>query len=67
MTYTTISGDSWDKIALNVYGSEKYIGYLMENNQSKLGTFIFSAGVILNTPKLDDKTENEANLPEWRK
>ena len=30
--YVTKQGECWDEIAKNVYGSEKYIGFLMQNN-----------------------------------
>lgn len=44
--YVTKQGECWDEIAKNVYGSEKYIGFLMQNNMPLLDTIIFSAGVI---------------------
>ena len=65
--YITISGDTWDIIALKVYGDEKYVGFLMENNTSQINTFIFSEGVALNTPILESTVEESLNLPEWRK
>ena len=30
--YTTVQGDTWDLISYKVYGSEKYIGNLMQAN-----------------------------------
>ena len=48
--YVTKQGECWDEIAKNVYGSEKYIGFLMQNNMPLLDTIIFSAGQELNTP-----------------
>ena len=47
-TYTTRQGDTWDKIAYQVYGSEQYAGWLMQNNFSRLDIFVFDAGVLLN-------------------
>ena len=29
-TYITIQGETWDQIALKVYGSEKYAGWIMQ-------------------------------------
>ena len=49
--YKTVSGDIWDKIAKEVYGSEKYTSFLMENNQKYIDYFIFPV---------------ESNLPSWR-
>lgn len=62
--YITKQGECWDEIAKNVYGSEKYIGFLMQNNMPLLDTVIFSAGQELNTPELP---QDEADLPAWRR
>ena len=62
--YKTRQGECWDEIAKNVYGSEKYTGYLMQNNLPLLDMAIFSAGVIINTP---DLPEDKTNLPAWRR
>lgn len=64
-TYTTKSGDTWDVIAKEVYGSESYTSYLMENNHDKISYFIFPAGVILKTPALP-ANEETITFPEWR-
>ena len=63
-TYITRQGDTWDTIALEIYGNEIYAGFLMENNYAHLDTLIFSAGAILSTPELPEETESE--LPPWR-
>ena len=47
--YVTRMGECWDEAAKAVYGNEKYIGYLMQNNMSLLDIAVFSAGAILNT------------------
>lgn len=62
--YTTRQGECWDEVAKNVYGSEKYVGYLMQNNMPLLGTTVFSAGVAINTP---DIPVEENDLPAWRR
>ena len=51
-TYTTKQGDVWDKIAYEVYGDEEYTGWLMESNFPLLDTFVFDAGVVLQTLSL---------------
>ena len=56
-TYTTQQGDAWDAIAFQVYGSEKYAGFLMQANFKHLDTFVFDAGVILQTPALPEDME----------
>ena len=50
-TYKTIQGDTWDMISKKVYGAEKHMDFLMENNFPLLDIFIFPAGVCVNTPK----------------
>ena len=62
--YTTRSGQQWDEIALEVYGDEKHADVLMQANPQELGTYQFSAGVVLNTPELTE--EQAAELPPWR-
>lgn len=64
-TYTTKQGDVWDKIAYEVYGDEEYTGWLMENNFPLLDTFVFDAGVVLQTPALPEDMEESA-APFWR-
>lgn len=64
-TYTTKQGDTWDLIAFRVYGDVKYTGWLMQKNYQHLDIFVFSPGVILQTPELpEDMTL--ANAPIWR-
>lgn len=63
-TYTTIQGDMWDSIAYKLYGNEKYMGLLMQNNMELLDIFIFGAGTVLNVPELEE--EPEADMPSWR-
>lgn len=62
--YVTKQGDCWDQIAKYVYGSERYTGYLMQNNMPLLDITIFSAGTQINTP---DLPVQETDLPPWRK
>lgn len=62
--YITRQGECWDVIARNVYGSEKYTGYLMQNNLPLLDITVFSVGVIINTPALPVE---ETDIPIWRR
>ena len=65
MFYETQLGDTWDVIAKNIYGDEKYADYVMENNPTLIATTIFSAGTLVWIPDLPpDEVEK---LPEWRK
>ncbi len=63
-TYITIQGDMWDSIAYRLYGSEKYVGILMQANVELLDIFIFGAGTVLTIPELD--VEEETEMPSWR-
>ena len=61
--YITKQGQTWDQIALEVYGKEIYADYLMQNNPQYLNIFVFSAGLELSTPAL---TDSRKALPHWR-
>lgn len=65
-TYITRQGDVWDAIAYRVYGSEKYMGFLMRHNFRHLDVFIFGPGTELQTPELPAE-EQTARLPPWRR
>ena len=62
--YTTRAGQQWDEIALEVYGAEDHADVLMQANPREIGTYQFSAGVVLNTPELTEEQTTE--LPPWR-
>lgn len=61
--YQTKSGDAWDSIAKEVYGSELHVSFLMANNQQFLDYFVFPAGIKL---VIMDKPQYENRLPDWR-
>lgn len=63
-TYTTIQGDTWDLIAYNLYGEEKYMKYLIEANWQMLDVLIFSPGTVLTVPDIPEETDEET--PFWR-
>lgn len=67
-TYTTSAGETWDQIALKLYGDVKYTEYLMSNNQDPtlLATVIFGAGTVLSTPPLPVITSVNPGTPPWR-
>lgn len=64
-TYRTVTGETWDMIAKNVYGNELRADFLMENNPKLIEVFVFSNGTLLNTPDLP--AEEKLVLPPWRK
>lgn len=67
-TYRTVSGQTWDQIAYELYGNEYYCEKLMDANPDKLEYLIFPAGIILKLPEDERFREEPAspNYPEWR-
>lgn len=67
-TYTTVSGQTWDQIAFEVYGEEHFCDRIMDANRDKLDYFVFPAGVTLNLPELDvlDSNSVPSDYPSWR-
>jgi phage tail protein X len=63
-TYETKQGDTWDLMAYDLYGDEKYMRYLMEANLPLLDIMIFSSGVKILVPDLPEETDED--LPFWR-
>lgn len=62
--YVTKSGDTWDRIAKEMYGSEIHTSFLMSNNQQHLKYFVFPEGVELEIVELPKDPGVE--LPGWR-
>jgi len=63
--YTTTQGDTWDIIALKVYGDEKYMGNLLKANPQYIDIMYFSAGVEIICPDIKEEIVN--NLPPWKR
>ena len=62
--YKTINGDTWDIIAKNIYGKEKYALQLMEANPDLLDNIIFEDGIFLIVPDID--INETSTLPPWK-
>lgn len=62
-TYVTVLGDTFDKIALDQFGSEYLFPLLLKANPMHRNTLIFSAGIKLIIPEV--KNEDYPNLPQW--
>ena len=63
--YVTVAGDTWDQIALKVYGDEFKAGYLMQErlNLPLLDYEVFPSGVFVYVPDLDaDAIRQEDDL-----
>lgn len=63
-TYTTIQGDTWDRIAWLMYGEEKYMKYLIEANWPLIDTLVFGSGTEVVVPDLPEEADED--LPYWR-
>lgn len=63
--YKTIQGDTWDGIAVKVYGDEKYMNELLEANQAYREIIIFPVNVSLSLPNI--QTQIATILPPWKK
>lgn len=63
--YKTIQGDTWDGIAVKVYGDEKYMNELLEANQTYREILIFPANVSLSLSNI--QTQTTTILPPWKK
>ena len=66
-TYTTVQGDTWDIVSFKSYGSEKYVDILIERNWRHRFSVFFPAGVQLTIPDIAIQTQDERNLPPWRR
>lgn len=64
-TYTTISGDMWDKIAYEKMGSVLHTDKLIRANAEYAELFVFPAGVVLTIPEVED--EQNMELPPWKR
>lgn len=61
--YITKSGEMWDQIALEHYGSEAMFTKLIEANLDYVNVLVFSAGVELDIPEI---VSTEKSLtPPW--
>jgi len=61
--YVTILGDTWDMIAHKVYGDSLKVNELVNANLHLIETVIFSAGVEVNIPALEEQTTTPK--PPW--
>lgn len=65
-TYITVSGQTWDQIAYEVYGDEHYCDRLMDTNRDKLNYFVFPAGIVLILPDVSASISVPSDYPTWR-
>lgn len=63
--YVTSQGDTWDSIAYDLFGSEGYMGILMDANLDLLDVLVFSAGTVIQVPEEIPEAVDE-DMPFWR-
>lgn len=64
----TKAGDTWDVLAKDLYGDERYMTDLIKANIHFRNTVFFSSGVVLVVPDIDtSERAAEANLPPWKR
>ena len=62
-TYMTSQGDTWDLIAYDLYGDEKYMRYLIEASWPLLDILVFSSGTMVNVPDIPEEADEDR--PFW--
>lgn len=65
-TYTTVQGDMWDSIAYSQMGDAKYADLLMRANIEYRQTYIFTSGIKLNIPDVNNVVSSD-DLPPWKR
>jgi phage tail protein X len=63
--YETVQGDTWDIIAIKVYGSLANINELMDANRAYIDTVMFNSGIKITTPELI--SQQSSKLPPWKR
>ena len=64
MEYQTKAGDTWDSIAYEQLGSEKYMGLLMEANPELIAYVVFDSGISIQIPEVPK--EDVADSALWK-
>ena len=63
--YTTREGDTFDALALEMYGEETLAHYIIDFNPDYADVLIFDANVPLRLPIVEE-VETPDTLPPWR-
>lgn len=65
MRYVVSERETFDEVALNVYGDEKFAALLLEANPEQCHKIHLSGGEVLNVPELDATALS--SLPAWKR
>lgn len=63
---TPAAGDTWDWVAMAIYGDEKYTPILLQANPAYVDRVAFDGTEILTLPDLDTEDADEAQTAPWR-
>lgn len=63
--YTTINGDTFDVIALDMYNDEMKAHLIIQANPEYANVLVFDEGIKLKIPIIEK--ENVATLPPWKR
>ncbi len=66
MSYTTSANETFDMVALNVYGDCAYAYKLIAANPMYCHKLRFDGGEVLTVPELTDEDTATATLPPWK-
>ncbi len=61
LRYITAGGESFDAVALTVYGHERYAAEILNANPSLCGLMTFTGGEILVLPSISVQDQDEQN------
>ena len=65
-THITVSGDTFDALALEYYNNEKLASFIIRANPEHCSSIIFEAGISLVIPEVSTVIFPQS-LPPWRR
>ena len=65
MEYRTVSGDTFDSVAYQVYGDETQAIHIIKANIDYADVIIFGAGTVLKIPEIE--VVSPTDLPPWKR
>lgn len=63
--YRSVAGDTWDQLALDIYGNQFYSTKLLAANPELSGQVTLEEGMILRIPIIESATAD--SLPPWKR
>jgi len=66
MVYETVSGDTFDLVALKTIGDENAAKEIIKSNIGYAHVVIFESGIQLTIPEITKNMNTTPNLPPWK-